>query len=59
VSLSSKAKCTENTKRECVLAYAEPQLNSIQQRVAEKVKLASVTVATVGGVSYKGDLPDS
>lgn len=46
-------------KRKCVLAYVEPQLNSIQQRVAEKVKLASVTVTTVGGVSYKGDLPDS
>lgn len=60
VNLSSKTKCTENMKRKCILAYAEPQLNSIQQwRVTEKVKLASVTVATVGGVSYKGDLPDS
>lgn len=27
--------------------------------MAEKVKLASVTVAAVEGVSYKGDLPDS
>lgn len=39
---------------------AEPQLNSIQQlKVAEKGKLASVTVSAVGGVSYEGDLPDS
>lgn len=28
-------------------------------KVAEKGKLASVTVAAVGGVSYEGDLPDS
>lgn len=27
--------------------------------MADKVKLASVTVAAVGGVSYEGDLPDS
>lgn len=27
--------------------------------MTQKVKLASVTVAAVGGVNYKGDLPDS
>lgn len=47
-------------KKKSVPTSAEPKLNSIQQlRMAEKVKSASVTVATVGGVSYKGDLPDS
>lgn len=49
-----------HAKKLCLPASAEPQLNSIQQlTAAEKAKLASVTVAAVGGVSYAGDLPDS
>lgn len=56
----SKSRCTQNTRKLCLAASAEPQLNCIQQlRAAEKAKLASVTVAAVGGVSYAGDLPDS
>lgn len=57
---SSQSRCTQNTRKLCLPTSAEPQLYSIQQlRAAEKAKLASVTVAAVGGVSYAGDLPDS